>query len=828
MPADCSFAQTQDDASLNGPSSDLSAMSIEPDSPEQQIEATSPATDEVATRLAAAPEATRDAPSPETSRTPATNAESAATAAAVDALLHTEAREQRERRRLERQLLSETAGADDDGSQSSPQHYDASPTPAPRAVGAWTNGDPPELCPPEMRRLYGLFARQGKTAPASRNPEGNTEATLDTSKRQWAGSPHPEEVSRAEPRARTAQGEPTQGRRMREQRPESDDDLYFGPPPEGVMYLPRPPAPPADDNRMEVDEAPAPPIQYGGYSTPARVAGSRPVPTSFRSRGMYAGRLYAPLARPSLAPLREERQPAPTEWFADPLTRPWTAAPADSLHGERTRFASTSLPHFDPRQAQGASTPAPHQSEHDTDHSQPEGAPPSPEPYRFTFCPAPPMVPLRTRAETPAAFRQPPPDAHYRTHWTANSEAPDQANAMRQQPPPPRYHPEGAHEYGMEARYEAWARNPSVPPPHAVDYRAFQAAPRLATAAPEADAPALRPSWITTRDDAQPAHTPRPNGGWPEMHRSDPEEPFGGPLGGMPLHRVQEIYEGPRTTTLLIQPFNVGETPTPRVARIITDDIAASILHITGAMPCIVAPEASERGRSNVWIAYGLPESAAAQLLEIEVVSMPAVSYRVFNRDLHMPQLLLTLGSLTGGTQDSLERMVRRNLVGPLRQSIATLVERNPSFAHLTTDEAIQALIDTLRVRILTMNNGNRSANVFMRSPTRSIELWRQWVAQLRAHAWRDREHSTVYARRIALCSCCHSADHPTHLCPFPHIPGWNGPMAGSSSHSSIPPPPPPPGPSSPGPSSSSRNRSSEENARGGPRGRGRGRGRGY
>ncbi|TFK83411.1 hypothetical protein K466DRAFT_602886 [Polyporus arcularius HHB13444] len=829
MPQNCNGSPLVGSALASDVSTDSSAMSVSPASPHS-------------------PAATHHGPASDVDAAPAEITSqpevSASITAEVDDILRNAARDRREARLLERQMQAEGDNIDDDPDihpelrdhhPSGPETH-PSPTPAPRVRGSWTHGDPPELCPPEMRRLYGLFARPSHNDHVPAALEGDEEPHPDGSKRQWTGSPLPEEVRRGEPRVRTAQGSPAEVPTPPRAPDLDEEDLYFGPSPAGITYHPRATTQlmedyPMDDDSAEPSAAPNRRSPSFVMGTSTRDTGNRLAPSGSRARGMYAGRLYAPLARPSLAPLRGGNQTAPDAWFADPTVRPPTAGPSNTRHNDRYATASTSLPFFDPRQAWGSSTPAPrmqHRSEDTSSTTQQEGGQPR-TPYHFSFRPAQDTATLNTRAETPAVFKQPPPDARFESEASGHLRGPPMgwtrpgANEQRA----PRHHPGATQPQDNVARRAARGHDVAEPHNQPVDYRTFQAAPRPAQPPLDADAPVLRPSWIAAQDDEQPTYTPRPPGGWPEMHRSDPEEPFGGTLGGMPLHRVQEVYEGPRATTLLAQVFNIGETPSARVARLVTDDMAAGILHRTGEMPCIVAPEASDRGRSNVWIIYGLSERAAAQLLAMEVVSMPAVSFRVFNRDLHMPQLLLTLGPLTGGTQESLERMIRWNLVGPLRQTIATLVERNPSFAHLTTDEAIQSLIETLRIRILTLNNGNRVLNVFMRSPTRSIELWREWVARLRTHEWRDRNHSTVHARRIALCACCHSADHPTHLCPFPHLPGWNGPMAGSGTHSSLPPPPPPQAPPSPGPSSNTRGRFGQDNTRGGARGYGRGRGRG-
>ncbi|KAI0744994.1 hypothetical protein C8Q76DRAFT_688237 [Earliella scabrosa] len=273
-----------------------------------------------------------------------------------------------------------------------------------------------------------------------------------------------------------------------------------------------------------------------------------------------------------------------------------------------------------------------------------------------------------------------------------------------------------------------------------------------------------------------------PEGGWNTVHYSDPEQP----LRGVSARRVQEIYSANANEVLLAEVFNQGYPASSRTVRETADAMTAVIQELTGQTPTIVPPELEDstidiRDAPTTWIIYGLTPGAMASLRQRAFVTAPAISFRVFHRDLFLPYLVVTLGDFLTSNQGLIERMVRENLQGPLRQSIATLVERNPTFAHITTDQAITRVMDTLRVRVLTLSNGNIIANVFLQSPTHSMELWRAWVVQLRIHAWRAHDHRTVFARRITHCEGCHGADHPTHLCPFPHAPGWNGPMAGTA-----------------------------------------------
>ncbi|TFK79003.1 hypothetical protein K466DRAFT_606481 [Polyporus arcularius HHB13444] len=108
------------------------------------------------------------------------------------------------------------------------------------------------------------------------------------------------------------------------------------------------------------------------------------------------------------------------------------------------------------------------------------------------------------------------------------------------------------------------------------------------------------------------------------------------------------------------------------------------------------------------------------------------------------------------------------------------MIRANPDFAGWDVDEAVDEVLNSLRVETFQLSNGSYVANIFItRLPTRSMRQWRRWVANLRSRRYPSFAIGTGRVRYIAPCGGCRSVSHLAHLCPFPTIPGWNGPAPG-------------------------------------------------
>lgn len=117
---------------------------------------------------------------------------------------------------------------------------------------------------------------------------------------------------------------------------------------------------------------------------------------------------------------------------------------------------------------------------------------------------------------------------------------------------------------------------------------------------------------------------------------------------------------------------------------------------------------------------------------------------------------------------------------GPIYDSILSLVQSNPEYAHLTAEEAATLIVASLVVRVDIIGNQNLQAVIFCDTPTASADVWRQWRQWLMSISFHSRVNPPSYAKPIETCPGCHSADHTAHMCPFQLLPGWNAPPPGS------------------------------------------------
>ncbi|TFK79316.1 hypothetical protein K466DRAFT_570311, partial [Polyporus arcularius HHB13444] len=107
------------------------------------------------------------------------------------------------------------------------------------------------------------------------------------------------------------------------------------------------------------------------------------------------------------------------------------------------------------------------------------------------------------------------------------------------------------------------------------------------------------------------------------------------------------------------------------------------------------------------------------------------------------------------------------------------MINSNPAYEGRSTRRAMREILDSLRVELIQLDNGNYVANIFIRAPTRILREWRAWVADLRARRFPSFAIGTGRVRYVAQCSGCTSVTHPPHLCLFTRLRGWNGPQPG-------------------------------------------------
>ncbi|TFK79227.1 hypothetical protein K466DRAFT_606305 [Polyporus arcularius HHB13444] len=288
----------------------------------------------------------------------------------------------------------------------------------------------------------------------------------------------------------------------------------------------------------------------------------------------------------------------------------------------------------------------------------------------------------------------------------------------------------------------------------------------------------------TVTEDSCP--TPIPHEGDPEVHHHDPEAH----LRGLSDDWIQEVWMDPSGTSITLSTFNPRFTRSYGANRRTASDIRQAISSITGESTfLVIAPDQASmhRGTGPVeWAVTGLTTDGVELLLRRRVWSLKYITFFPRRRTLETPRLLLALEGFLDDNIENIRNAVRSTFERPqIRKRIEQMLRANPEYADIPGDEAFRRIMSSLSISVYTLDNGTIVANVFLRSPTQSIRVWRLWSQELRNITFGSYHTAIARARRITTCAGCSGADHPSHLCPFIRMAGWNGPeVAGGLSYS--------------------------------------------
>ncbi|KAF7321222.1 hypothetical protein HMN09_00211200 [Mycena chlorophos] len=103
---------------------------------------------------------------------------------------------------------------------------------------------------------------------------------------------------------------------------------------------------------------------------------------------------------------------------------------------------------------------------------------------------------------------------------------------------------------------------------------------------------------------------------------------------------------------------------------------------------------------------------------------------------------------------------------------------QNPP-VHLTEPAVFQRFMQTVRLEPQTVNNNGMPRtlwNVRVMFPTRDPAAVARIISAFTAFLIPAGVHGIGVVHNGFTCSICLSTAHPTPLCPFPNLPGWNGP----------------------------------------------------
>ncbi|RDX49567.1 hypothetical protein OH76DRAFT_1482941 [Lentinus brumalis] len=292
---------------------------------------------------------------------------------------------------------------------------------------------------------------------------------------------------------------------------------------------------------------------------------------------------------------------------------------------------------------------------------------------------------------------------------------------------------------------------------------------------------------------------PAPTRATYRVYRDDPEAI----IRGVKKAWIEAVWQDPTGTVVLIEVFNFQYTDNVQTVRVVVETLRKFVFVITGEDSMhVVPPELDDerlrgsRDAPRVFAVRGLTPTGAEALLSRCPWSFRAISFFAYRREIGPDTWLLALDGFLDENTQAITSAVRDVLEEPEQwQRLVTLTRGNPAFRGLSGPERADKVLDSITVKTWRLTNGNIVTNVFLIPPTRDTLKYREWTGDLRRRRYGKFINGTGTVRRVSNCMGCNSVEHPTHLCPFQDLPGWNGPRAGAGTYSTLVPPPPPPPP---------------------------------
>ena len=202
----------------------------------------------------------------------------------------------------------------------------------------------------------------------------------------------------------------------------------------------------------------------------------------------------------------------------------------------------------------------------------------------------------------------------------------------------------------------------------------------------------------------------------------------------------------------------------------------------------VSAPQRSEEAEKlgrfpSAFLIYSLTEAQCDLLLQRKVWSSTAITFRVTKLNPPCPDLLFTIYGFSTLVTEDILNMVRTVWQGDdVISLINSIANSFPAEVRIEAKSSIQAFIDSVKVERLDYKSSGDTLqphfNVYASSNLiENDDIWDYLREFLASCSYASPMHGQGMTRIIPFhCSLCHGADHPRGLCPFPAIPGWNGP----------------------------------------------------
>ncbi|KAJ8454092.1 hypothetical protein ONZ51_g13229 [Trametes cubensis] len=272
---------------------------------------------------------------------------------------------------------------------------------------------------------------------------------------------------------------------------------------------------------------------------------------------------------------------------------------------------------------------------------------------------------------------------------------------------------------------------------------------------------------------------PEPEGGFPPVNFSHPFALY----NGQTRARTAALEADSLGPNVLIQVAGEGYPQLHRLNHLMetlggaVQAIAYTPCPLVSSPAAELSPTGARRTSPNTWVILNISQDAADRLIHGRVWISPAISFFAYGRPSQTQRYLFTLTGFRGARdyQVPIEEAVRRAFRTPaFVQSTTQLLRTNPDFQNVSIVVALHRILTSIAVRITPLGNGNLIASVDCDSPTRAYEEWRHWRDVAVTLSYETLWHGQGTPWRNPSCAVCHGADHPTHLCPFPRLPGWS------------------------------------------------------
>jgi hypothetical protein len=294
-----------------------------------------------------------------------------------------------------------------------------------------------------------------------------------------------------------------------------------------------------------------------------------------------------------------------------------------------------------------------------------------------------------------------------------------------------------------------------------------------------------------------PQFTPTPDGGFPIVHMLHAAQIFDHLDNWVLLAWFQVPHP-----KLMIQGFDHSGKDVTEQATIIAECICVNVTAIAESIqhdtpPICISPLQPQGGKDAKsfplgFLVHSVSNETKTLLLNQHIWSTADLTFEAlpFNCA-HPPELLFSLEGFTTLDPTIISQAITETWN---QEETRHRIESFFSTCSLPDDKPIykatQEFISSCHVELLDFKiSGGLSIpcyNVFATSPTNNAKTWTDLRMYLTRLIYPTSLDGCGTTSALFDCQICHSLAHPQGLCPFPLIPLWNGPKAGSRSSKNV------------------------------------------